>query len=59
MQSKPGDILITGGTVVDGTGAPAYRADVRVTDGVISEIGVGLEARGERVVDATGCTVAT
>ncbi|TZG29564.1 N-acyl-D-amino-acid deacylase family protein [Sphingomonas montanisoli] len=51
--------LIKGGTVVDGTGAPAYRADVRVTDDVISEIGQNLERRGrEQVIDATGCYVA-
>ena len=33
------DILILGGTVVDGTGADAIRADVRVRDGVITEVG--------------------
>lgn len=53
-----GDILVTGGTVVDGTGAPAYPADVRVTDGVVREIGPDLAPRGERVVDASGCIVA-
>ncbi len=51
-------ILIKGGTVVDGSGRPAYAADVRVRDGVVAEIGQGLEAGiGERVVDATGCYV--
>ncbi len=54
-----GDILIKGGTVVDGTGAPGFPGDVRVAGGVIAEIGAGLRARpGERVVDATGCIVA-
>ena len=33
------DIVIKGGTVVDGTGAPGYAADVAVTDGVITAIG--------------------
>ncbi|RZF64752.1 D-aminoacylase [Sphingomonas populi] len=52
------DILIQGGTVVDGTGAAAYAADVRVKDGVIAEIASGLAAvAGERVVDAAGCIV--
>jgi N-acyl-D-aspartate/D-glutamate deacylase len=56
MQHK---ILIRGGTVVDGTGAPAYAADVRVCDGLIAEIGSKLEAGPrERVVDAAGCYVA-
>jgi N-acyl-D-amino-acid deacylase len=52
------DILIKGGTVVDGTGAASYAADVRVKDGVIAEIASGLTANdGERVVDAAGCIV--
>ena len=51
-------ILIKGGTVVDGSGAPAYPADVRVARGKIVEIGKGLVAsKGERTVDATGCYV--
>ena len=37
-------ILIKGGTVVDGSGAPAYTADVRVANGRIVEIGTGLVA---------------
>jgi len=50
--------LIKGGTVVDGTGAPAYEADVRVRGSLIAEIAPGLtpEPR-ERVIDATGCYV--
>ena len=52
------NILIRGGTVVDGTLRPAYKADVRVTGSVVSEIGQNLkEKEGERVVDATGCFV--
>ncbi|MEP6784503.1 MAG: amidohydrolase family protein [Sphingomonadales bacterium] len=52
------DILIRNGTVVDGTGAPSYSADVRVRDGIIAEIGKGLDpVNGERVVDATDCVV--
>lgn len=52
------NILIRGGTVVDGTGAKAYEADVRVSDGRIAEIGQGLTpAAGERVVDAADCLV--
>ncbi len=51
-------ILIKNGTVVDGTGAPAYQADVRVNRGRIREVGPNLQASaGERVVDATGCYV--
>ena len=51
-------MLIKGGKVVDGTGAPGFEADVRVADGLIAEVGAGLEpAAGEEVVDAAGCVV--
>ncbi|MES2269950.1 MAG: amidohydrolase family protein [Pseudomonadota bacterium] len=51
------NILIRNGTVVDGTGAPSYAADVRVRDGLIAEIGQNLDPAGERIVDATDCIV--
>ncbi len=52
------DMLIKGGTVVDGTGNPAFKADVRVSNGRIAQVGQDLTAgAGERVVDATGCYV--
>jgi N-acyl-D-amino-acid deacylase len=52
------NILIQGGKIVDGTGAPAYLGDVRVKDGYIAAIAPHLTANaGERVVDATGCVV--
>jgi N-acyl-D-aspartate/D-glutamate deacylase len=50
--------LIKGGTVVDGSGAPAKRADVRIADGMIVEVAENLEpVERERVVDASGCYV--
>lgn len=52
------NILIKHGTVVDGSGAPAVTADVRVRGGRIVEVGAGLAAgAGERVIDATDCYV--
>ena len=33
------DLLIKNGMMVDGTGAPARRADVAIKDGTIAEIG--------------------
>ena len=58
MEDPAPDRLIRGGTVVDGTGAPPVRADVRVRDGRIAEIAPNLEARqGEKVLDASGCYV--
>lgn len=50
------EIVITGGTVVDGTGAPGRRADVGVDDGRITAVAEGLT--GHRVLDATGQVVA-
>ncbi|OCC25687.1 amidohydrolase [Croceicoccus estronivorus] len=50
-------ILIKNGTVVDGTGAKAFAADVRIDGDRIVEVAPGLEARGERVFDAEGCLV--
>jgi len=50
------DLVIRGGTVVDGTGKPGQRADVAVTDGVVTEVGEGL--RGGRELDAGGQVVA-
>src|SRR5438105_2801227 len=49
------DVVIRGGTVVDGTGAPARSADVGITDGVITEIGEGLS--GAHELDAGGHVV--
>ncbi|MBM3674510.1 MAG: amidohydrolase family protein [Actinobacteria bacterium] len=49
------DVVIRGGTVVDGSGAPGFRADVAVTGGRISEIGPRLE--GPRELDAAGQVV--
>ena len=50
------DVIIRGGTIVDGTGAPAYPADVAVADGRIAEIG-RVEAAAGTVLDATGLVV--
>ena len=51
----PADIVIRGGTVFDGSGAPGRTADVAIGDGVIREIGANL--RGTRELDASGCAV--
>jgi N-acyl-D-aspartate/D-glutamate deacylase len=51
------DLVIRGGEVVDGTGLPAYRADVAVREGRIARIGRILE-RGREEIDARGQAVA-
>ena len=52
------DLVIRGGTVVDGTGRPGFRADVRTGGGRIVEVGDHLDATGARVLDAGGAVVA-
>lgn len=51
------DLLITGGTVIDGTAAPRFAADVRIRSGIIVEIGHNLSRAGEQVLDAAGQVV--
>jgi N-acyl-D-amino-acid deacylase len=51
------DLLIRGGTVIDGTGAPAQRADVGVRHGRIAAVGDLAGQRAGTVVDADGRTV--
>lgn len=51
-------ILFKGGTVIDGTGAPAVKGDV-LTDGErIVAVGNLSDAAADKVVDCTGLTVA-
>lgn len=50
------DLTITGGTVVDGTGKPAFTADVSIADGRIAAIGHG-NGPARRTIDAQGAHV--
>jgi len=51
------DLLIKNGTVVDGTGAPQYRADVAVANGKIAEIGKITDG-AKKTIDASDLIVA-
>jgi N-acyl-D-aspartate/D-glutamate deacylase len=50
------DLVIRGGTVVDGSGAAARTADVAVTGGTVTEVG-RVDGRARREVDADGLLV--
>lgn len=52
------DVIIKGGTVVDGTGQPRFKADVGIRDGRVAEIGRLNGAAAEKVIDAEGKIVA-
>jgi N-acyl-D-aspartate/D-glutamate deacylase len=50
------DLVLRGGTVVDGTGAPGVRADIGVRDGRVVSIGT-IDEDARTVVDAEGMVV--
>jgi N-acyl-D-amino-acid deacylase len=52
-----GNLVVRGARVVDGTGTPAYSADVEVENGVITHIGRARLSKGSQVIDADGLTV--
>ena len=59
MAAADAVTLLRGGTVVDGTGAPAVPADVVLADGRIAAVGPDLPVPdGAQVVDCTGLVVA-
>ena len=51
------DLIITGGTIVDGTGSAGYRADVAVDGDRITAIGDLSAESATRVIDARGMVV--
>jgi N-acyl-D-aspartate/D-glutamate deacylase len=50
------DLIIRGGTIIDGSGAPAFEGDVAVSGGVITGIGK-VNGRGIEEIDARGQVV--
>src|SRR5262245_24070483 len=51
------DVVVRGGLVIDGTGAPARSADIAVRDGRIAEVG-RVEGSATTTIDASGAVVA-
>ena len=58
VEPNSASILITGGTVIDGTGAKRRKADVRIVGGKIVAVGRLKAKVGERIVSADGLIVA-
>lgn len=50
------DMVVRGGTVVDGSGGDIVEADIAIKDGLIAAVGVGLDS-GDEEIDAAGCLV--
>ena len=51
------DIIIRGGTIVDGTGADRWVGDIAIEDGKIVSIEQSIDAPAREVIDATGLLV--
>ena len=52
------DLVIRGGTIVDGTGIPQYKSDVAIKDGRIVRISGRINPGAAKEIDASGCIVA-
>ena len=53
------DVLIRGGTVVDGTRVPKFKADLGIKDGRVAQVGGRMDpADADQVLEADGLIVA-
>ena len=50
------DLVIRGGTIVDGTGAPSFTGDIAITDGTIVAVGNDV-GKGAKEIDAAGLII--
>ena len=57
QESAAGRLLIRGGTVYDGGGAPGVRSDVLIMGDSIIAVGEDLDAEGATIIDAAGMVV--
>ncbi len=58
QTTEPASTVIVGARVIDGTGRPAFRANIRIAGGEIVGVGSFSPRRGEAVIDARGMIVA-
>jgi N-acyl-D-amino-acid deacylase len=52
------DILIQGGYIIDGSGAPWYRGDIAIKDGIIAHIGKLDGEQAKKTIKVDGLVVA-
>ena len=55
-QTRP--IVVVNATIVDGTGGPAFRGNVRISHGVIEKIGDFKRSKDDEIVNAVGLVLA-
>jgi N-acyl-D-amino-acid deacylase len=55
--AAPFDLVIRGGTILDGTGGPAFPGDIAISGDSIAAVGTIAPEQARRVVDATGLHV--
>ncbi len=53
-MTQQADLVIRNGQVVDGSGKPAFQADIAIQDGRIIALGTGLAFQGREEMDANG-----
>src|ERR1700732_555203 len=51
------DLLIRGGTLIDGSGAPGTGRGVAIAGGRLAALGASLDGRAEKIIDAGGLAV--
>lgn len=56
-SAAPWDLVLRGGTVFDGSGAPGRLADIAIRAGRIGAIGAAIKARGTEEIDVRGLAV--
>lgn len=52
------DVVLKGGTILDGTGAPRYEADIGIVDGHVARVGDLIDMTAAEEVDVSGLMVA-
>jgi N-acyl-D-amino-acid deacylase len=52
------DVIVSSGTLIDGTGSPKYESDVGISGDKVTAIGDLSQASAKRTIDATGLVVA-